>query len=295
MTLTAEATRHALAEEIRVVCNIQSPRLIEAIAATPRHRFLGPGPWLIRGPHDKTGVPGPGVSSVSARFTDDADPRHVHHDVVVALDPSRDLYNGQPSLIATWLEALAITEGDRVLHIGCATGYFTALIGHIVGRAGHVTAMEIDPGFVERARVNLADMPWIDVRQGNGTTGLPSDLDVVLVHAGASHLLDGWLDAVHDGGRVLASLTCTLPGMPPTLGKGFAFLATRHGEAWRATALNMVAIYTLKDARDEATGAALGNAMMAGTWAKVTRLRRDTHELSSTCWLHTATSCLSTD
>jgi hypothetical protein len=39
----------------------------------------------------------------------------------------------------------------------------------------------------------------------------------------------------------------------------------------------------------------LGKAMMAGSasWQGITRLRRDAHERSASCWLHGATFCLS--
>jgi hypothetical protein len=104
MTMTAEDTRRFLAEEIRVSSNLRHPRLIEALGSVPRERFLPPGPWLIRGMFDT----GP-------RLTDDADPRHVYHDVAIAIDPSRTLYNGQPSLIAKWLESLEIREAEHVL------------------------------------------------------------------------------------------------------------------------------------------------------------------------------------
>jgi protein-L-isoaspartate(D-aspartate) O-methyltransferase len=232
-------------------------------------------------------------SMAGPRVTEDADPRHVYHDTAYALDPARALYNGQPSLIATWLENLGIGEGSRVIHIGCATGYFTALIAHGVGPRGMVHAIEIDPGFVERARVNLAEWPWVSVHLGNGTKDLPSGVDAVLVHAGATHILDAWLDALSDGGRLLAPLTSGMPGMPSTLGKGMTVLITHdQAQEYRARFLSMVAIYSLQEARDEHVAAALGQAMLTGTFAKVTRLRRDRHEQSDTCWLH-GPNCLS--
>jgi len=127
--MNASEARRFLAEEIRVVHNIQSPLVINAIATVPRERFLPPGPWQIRGGEVSafffSGSP------VPLRHTDDADPRHVYHDLAIAIDPSRDLYNGQPSFIATWLDLLKIGEGDRVLHIGTGMGYYTALIAHI--------------------------------------------------------------------------------------------------------------------------------------------------------------------
>lgn len=280
MTPTVAAARAFLADEIRVAHNIQSPRIVDALASVPRERFLGPGPWQM-------------FSIAGPRVTDDADPRHVYHDTSYALDAARSLYNGQPSLVATWLEALGIGEGSRVIHIGCATGYFAALIAHIVGPTGSVHAIEIDPGFVERARVNLAEWPWVSVHHGNGTRDLPLGSDALLVHAGATHILDAWLDALADGGRLLAPLTSGIPGMPSTLGKGMTILITHErAREYRARFLSMVAIYSLQEARDENVAKALGQAMMTGAFAKITRLRRDSHEPTDTCWLH-GTNCLS--
>ena len=280
MTATAAEARAFLADEIRAVHNIRSPRIIEAIATVPRERFLGPGPWQM-------------YSMAGARMTDDANPRHAYHDTSYALDATRTLFNGQPSLIATWLDALGIREGSRVVHIGCATGYFTALTAHIVGPSGSVHAIEIDPGFVERAKENLEDWPWVSVHHGNGTAGLPANSDAVLIHAGATHVLDAWLDALADNGSLLTPLTCSMPGMPATIGKGMTVLVKRDGASYSARFLSMVAIYALQDARDEAVAASLAKAMMAGTFSKVTRLRRDPHEAAESCWLHGA-NCLST-
>ncbi|MEJ2245255.1 MAG: fibrillarin-like rRNA/tRNA 2'-O-methyltransferase, partial [Acidobacteriota bacterium] len=142
MMNAAEAGRF-FAEEIRVVHNIQSQRVIDSFATVPREQFLPPGPWQIRGSELAAGL----FSGLPAqsRQTEDANPRHVYHDVSIAIDPSRDLYNGQPSFIATWFERLKIKEGDRVVHIGTGTGYYTALIAHIVGSSGMVHGIEIDP------------------------------------------------------------------------------------------------------------------------------------------------------
>src|SRR4029079_5205797 len=108
IAIAPEDARQFLAEEIRVAANIRSPRIVEALATIPRERFLPAGPWQIRGVGD---VGGP-------RTTEDADPRHVYHDVAVAIDPARNLFNGQPSLIARWLDDIALDAGQRVIHIG---------------------------------------------------------------------------------------------------------------------------------------------------------------------------------
>lgn len=287
ITIDAADARRFLAEEIRVAANIQSPRIIDALATVPRERFLPPGPWQIRGVGDMGGP----------RLTEDRDPRHVYHDVAVAIDPARNLYNGQPSLIARWLDDVALDAEQRVIHIGCGTGYFTAIIAHVVGPSGHVDALDVDPELADRARMSLSDQPWVHIRHGNGATDLTANADVIIVHAGATHVLDAWLDALGDGGRLLLPLTAEIPGLPAGIGKGFMLLVTRHGDSWSARVQTTmpVAIYSLKDVRDHQLGTTLGRAMMTGTLMKTTRIRRDAHEPGPSCLVHGATNCLSAE
>jgi protein-L-isoaspartate(D-aspartate) O-methyltransferase len=276
------------AEDLRVSCHITSTAIIDALAAVPRERFLGPGPWLMRGmfdaasytPADRDGAPG-------------LDPSLVYHNVPIAIDPSRDLYNGQPGLIARWLDDLDIRPGARVVHIGAGTGYFSAILGHLVGPTGRVWAIEVDHALADRARTNLAEWPWIDVSHGDGRSGLPSDVDVVLVHAGATHVLDEWLDALGEGGRLSVPLTGAMAAMGATLGKGLMLRATRDGSSWPARMGVMVAIYSLVGIRDDAMNSALGQAMMTGRLMQTTRIRRDPHAAQPTCIVHGPTTCLS--
>ena len=158
-----DAQRRSFAEEIQAVANLTAPAVIDALATVPRERFLPPGPWTVRGEADVQAPP---------RQTPDADPRHVHHNVAVAIDASRLLFNGAPSVVAMAIDALRPKVGDRVLHIGAGLGYYTALLAHCVGASGRVVAIEVDPGLADRARQNLIDMPWVEVR--NGDAGVPS-------------------------------------------------------------------------------------------------------------------------
>jgi protein-L-isoaspartate(D-aspartate) O-methyltransferase len=290
MMNTAEA-RCFFAEEIRVVHNIQSQRVIDAFATVPREQFLPPGPWQIRGGELAagffSGLP------VQSRQTEDANPRHVYHDVSIAIDPLRDLYNGQPSFIATWLDQLKIKEGDRVVHIGTGTGYYTALIAHIVGSSGMVHGIEIDPALARAASTNLAGWSWATVHEGDGSSALPSDIDVMVVHAGSTHILDAWLEAIADAGRLLVPLTVTMQGISPNLSKGMILVITRDKNDWRAAFTSPVVIYSLQGIRDETNAQALAKAMMSGTFGKVRRLRREKHDVTSTCWLHGDTICIS--
>jgi protein-L-isoaspartate(D-aspartate) O-methyltransferase len=285
-TIAPGDAREFLAEEIRVTANIRSANLVDALATVPRERFLPPGPWHIRGIGDVGGPP---------RITEDGDPRHVYHDVAIAIDAARNLYNGQPSLIARWLDVLQLGNGQRVVHIGCATGYFTALVGQMVGPRGSVQAFDIDPDLAGRARNNLSDQPWVEIHHGNGTTGLLVDADRILVHAGATHILDAWLDALIDGGHLLLPLTAEFAGMPSGIGKGMMLLVTRHGSEWPAQAYGTmpVAIYSLREVRDTQAAASVSHAIATGALMRVQRVRREPHEPISSCIVHGPTNCLS--
>src|SRR5580693_1491056 len=105
--------RRFFAEEIEAVCKLRSAALVDAFAAVARERFLRRGPWTVLADSDVLAGPG-----MQMRLTPDADPARVYHNIVVAIDPARQLFNGQPGTIAAWLDALDLTAGARVLHVG---------------------------------------------------------------------------------------------------------------------------------------------------------------------------------
>jgi protein-L-isoaspartate(D-aspartate) O-methyltransferase len=276
--------RRFYAEEIEVAANLTSPALIDAFATVARERFLPPGPWTIRSEAD---VQKP------ARTTRDDDPRHVYHNVAVAIDAARTLFNGAPSLLGSTIEALGLEAGDRVLHIGTGLGYYTAILGHVVGAAGHVTGIEVDAPLADRARQNLADLPWVVVRAGDASTSLDQTYEAILVNAGVTHPLPIWVDALTAGGRLMAPVTVAIPNT--TIGKGPMVLFTRTDDQARLAArvVGLVAIYSALGVRDEAINAQLGQALTRSPFAPIRAWRRDAHEPSSSCWLHTTQGCFS--
>ncbi|HET7218757.1 MAG TPA: methyltransferase domain-containing protein [Vicinamibacterales bacterium] len=284
MTIGLASYRRMFAEEIAAIANIRTPSLVEALATVPRERFLDPGPWLVRSEADLFAGPRP---------TPDDDPRRVYHNYSIAIDPSRQLFNGVPSLLASSIDRLALESGSRVLHVGSGLGYYTALIAQTVGPGGRVLGIEVDAGLSARARANLADLRWVELRTGDATGLFNETFDAILVNAGVTHVLQTWLDALADGGRLLFPLTAP---MPPTgvIGKGVQILLTKRPDgAADAVVVNFVAIYSAIGLRDASLDSQIAQAFSRSPFPRLTERRVDPHEADNTCWLHAADWCLS--
>jgi protein-L-isoaspartate(D-aspartate) O-methyltransferase len=282
--------RRFFAEELEAVCKLQSSALVDAFAAVPREQFLRPGPWTVMADVDFMGP-------ARLRATPDADPARVYHNISVAIDPARQLFNGQPGTLAVWIDALGLKPGDRVLHVGCGLGYYTAVMAHCVGAKGHVVAFEVDETLAAEARQNLASLTslaGVDVRHGDASV-IDGSFDAILVNAGVTHPLDAWLDALADGGHVILPLTSAMPAMGSTLGKGLVIVLTKQSATdFSARVLTIVAVYSAVGVRDETMNDRLGKAMMGGPmkWGSVKRLRRDEHTEAPECWYHGKGFCL---
>jgi protein-L-isoaspartate(D-aspartate) O-methyltransferase len=280
--------RRFFAEELEAVCKLRSASLVDAFAAVPRENFLRPGPWVVLAEADFAG-------GVRTRTTADADPARVCHNIAVAIDPARQLFNGQPGTIGVWIDELQLTPGARVLHVGSGLGYYTAVMAHCVGPAGRVLAFEVDEALAAEARVNLASMPWVSARYGDALEVGGETFDAILVNAGMTHPLDAWLDALAAGGRMVLPLTATMAAMGATLGKGLVVMITKEDQtSFSARVAGFIAIYSAVGLRDDGLNDRLGKAMAAGPqrWQAIARLRREAHEETAACWLHGETFCL---
>jgi protein-L-isoaspartate(D-aspartate) O-methyltransferase len=274
-----ELRRQAYAEEIEAVADLTTPGLVAALATVPRERFLPAGPWTVRGE----------VAPERPRRTPDADPGRVYHNISVAIDPARQLFNGAPSTVASFIDALVLVRGTRVLHVGAGTGYYSAVMGKVVGESGRVVAVEADAALADQAQQNLREMPWVEVRHA-----APDErFDAILVNAGVTHPQPAWLDALAIGGRMMLPLTVTMPAMGH-LGKGFmTFLRKIDGATFDARAQTLTMIYSAVGLRDERLNETLGKAMMRTPFPPFTRLRRDPHDEGAGCWFHATEFCFS--
>ena len=216
--------------------------------------------------------------------TEDADPRHVYHDVLIAIDEERRPNNGQPSLWARLYDQLELTRGSHVVHVGAGTGYYSAILAEIVGAAGHVTAIEIDPALAERARHSLTDAwPQAAVVVADGFAFRPDrPADVIVVNAGVSHVSLDWLDALAaENGRLLVPLTTA------DRWGGSLIIERRGGEMQRYPAryVGQIGIIPCIGGRDPIAEERLRAALARSSLATVRSLRRAPEQPDETCWL----------
>lgn len=61
----------------------------------------------------------------------------------------------QPSIVALQLGQLDVQPGHRVLEVGAGVGYNAALLAHLAGPHGHVTAIDVDADLVDEAPSGL--------------------------------------------------------------------------------------------------------------------------------------------
>ena len=64
--------------------------------------------------------------------------------------------NSQPTTVRHLLGHLDVRPGQRVLDVGCGSGWTTALLAQLVGPGGEVVGVEIVPELVDFGRSNLA-------------------------------------------------------------------------------------------------------------------------------------------
>lgn len=120
--------------------------------------------------------------------------------------------NSQPSTVFDMLDLLDVAPGQRVLDVGCGSGWTTALLGDLVGPEGEVVGVEIVPELTAWGRLNLQQyaMAWTRIEQAReGLLGLPEDApyDRILVSAQASRLPEDLLGQLRVGGRLVVPVS----------------------------------------------------------------------------------------
>lgn len=153
--------------------HIADPRVIDAIAAVPRERFVPP--------------------HLRYRAYDDR-----------ALPIGEGQTISQPLMVAMMTQALRLRPDDRVLEVGTGSGYQAAVLARL---ARDVVTVERLPALVERARAALAALGCENVRccQAGRALGRSEDApyDAILVAAGAPHVPRALVAQLAPGGRLV--------------------------------------------------------------------------------------------
>ncbi len=243
-------------------------RIVEAFSVVPREDFLPPGPWKIFLP---------GTGQYIETVGDDL--AYAYQDLLIGLKPADGINNGSPTLHARCLQAASVVPGDRVLHLGCGTGYYSALLAELTGPSGHVVAIDIDAELARQASENLKTHRQVQVLRQSGAEGRLPLSDVIYVNAGVSDPPATWFDALNPGGRLIFPLT-------PSEGYGGMLRVERRSENRRFAAkfFSPAAFIPFVGAQRQGAQAPLQAAFAAGGWQEVKSLIIDSDTPDDSCW-----------
>lgn len=119
----------------------------------------------------------------------------------------------QPLTVAFMLETLDPRPGDKILDIGAGSGWQTALLAHIVGKEGKITALERIPKLCDFLRENLEKYDLlknsvVEISCQDATIEIPEGkYDKIIAAASAyKKIPDIWRERLKFGGRIIAPI-----------------------------------------------------------------------------------------
>ena len=175
----AAARRMMVDGQVRTA-DVTDPRLLAAMLDLPREQFF---------PEEKASL------------------AYLDLDVPVseAGGPVRRLL--KPMVLSKLIQAAGIAASDRVLDVGCATGYSTALLA---GLAASVVGVEEDANLARRAAETLAAAGISNARIVTGPLALgfapEGPYDLILLQGSAEIVPPALFDQIKDGGRLVCVL-----------------------------------------------------------------------------------------
>ena len=135
------------------------------------------------------------------RFVPAAKQALAYADVPVEIAPGRYLLD--PRSFAKALQLVRVTAEDKVLDVGCGTGYSSAVLGRL---ARTVIALEQDADLVRVAAGLLEGQPNVQITQGALIEGFKDGgpYDVIFVNGAIEAQPDTLLSQLAEGGRLVA-------------------------------------------------------------------------------------------
>lgn len=119
----------------------------------------------------------------------------------------------QPLTVAFMLELLEPQAGEKIFDVGAGSGWQTALLAHIVGRApsGKVIALERISGLAVMAQENVSKYSFLEkgivrVVAGDASRGYETEapFDKIIAAAAAKDIPPQWKEQLKVGGRIVA-------------------------------------------------------------------------------------------
>jgi protein-L-isoaspartate(D-aspartate) O-methyltransferase len=118
----------------------------------------------------------------------------------------------KPVVLAKMLQAAEIGATDRVLVVGCASGYAAAVISRF---AGQVVATESAPSLAAKATATLAQLGCgnVAVRTAAAPEGAPADapFDVIILNGATEIVPERLFAQLRDGGRLVGVFATSVP------------------------------------------------------------------------------------
>jgi protein-L-isoaspartate(D-aspartate) O-methyltransferase len=262
---TLAAARRFFGDWVAASAEASDPRIADAFASIPREDFLGPGPWLA-------------LANMDYVRTPSADVHLLYQNLVFSLKPDKHINNGEPTLHARCMAAVAPRAGERVLQVGAGGGYYTAILATLVGPQGRVEAREVEPELIATATTNLTFYQQVSVVGRSGIEPPLPESDVIYVCAGATAPVRAWLDALAMGGRLVFPLT-------PQWDRGGMLMVTRKPEGFAARFISPAWFIPCVGAQDPVEAEALRAAIGRGDSGDVRSLRLEPEAPDANCWL----------
>jgi protein-L-isoaspartate(D-aspartate) O-methyltransferase len=164
------------------------------------------------------------------------------------------------------------------VHVGAGSGYYTSILAALVGSAGSVVAVEIEPDLCVWAASNLKSFRNVIVVRGQEAGWKMPSADVIYVNAGATSPQLSWLEALVVGGRLMFPLT-------DLSGKGVMILIQRLSDRkYSARALIPVGFIPCAGGHDPIEGRRVSEALKRGGYKDVRSLQLGQGS-DSTAWL----------
>jgi protein-L-isoaspartate(D-aspartate) O-methyltransferase len=132
-----------------------------------------------------------------------ADLAYLDLDLPVGKSGSRRLL--KPMVFAKLIHAADISSADRVLDVGCATGYGAAILARL---AREVFALEDDEDLARMARLALSDQQNVRLVTSPLIAGWAKDAsyDVIVLEGATEIAPQSFLGQLRDGGRLVGIL-----------------------------------------------------------------------------------------